>query len=174
MKKLTESHLREIIREELVFEIGDTTDFYRWEPERADGQEFKVSFETENGFTYYVRGMQSHQRPDLLTVDFGVRKDSFFKKGGVIMTGEQNQFKVISTVIRVIETVWENRNDVFEESEKLHAIQFTAAPKDDEKDKEVTARAKLYRRFIEKQFPGARIYQDGRLFIITPKETRRS
>lgn len=173
MMKLTESRLRRMIREEAMFmEIGNTTDFYRWEPEKANGRSFKVSFETENGVTYYVNGRQKNRRPDLLTIDFGVRRSAPFKKSGVVMTGEQNQFKVISTVIRIVETVWENRHDAFDKSEKLRAIHFYASPKEEES--EVTARAKLYKAFIKKQFPNARIHKDGRNYIITPEETRRS
>jgi hypothetical protein len=167
-------NFKKLIVESVLSEIGDTTDFYQWEPEKADGSSFKVSFDTENGVTYYVNGKQLYQRPDLLSVDFGVRGGFFGKNGGVVMTGEQNQFKVISTVIQIIETAWKNRHELFDESEKLQAIHFTAAPKDGEDEDSLTSRGKVYREFIKTQFPNAKIYREGKTFIITPEETRRS
>lgn len=154
-----------------ITEIGDTTDFYQWRPQKADGTEFMVTFETENDRTYYVYGEQLPVRQDLMTVDFGVRGGFLGKGGGeTVLTGEGNQFKVVSTVIRIVEQAWNNRHELFDRSETLGAIHFAPAKKEGEQTGEVTSRAKLYRAFIERQFPGAKIIKKRSNYIIRPEE----
>ena len=63
-------------------------------------------------------------------------------------TGEGQALKVAATVAHISRHAWKNRNQFFENSEALKG--FSLAPTS-------AGRIKLFRRFIEKQFPSAKI-----------------
>ena len=157
-------------------EIGDTTDFYRWRFVDTGGRKVIANFETENNTNYsatgtFLNGGQGGL--NRISIEFGTDSWRTYGKpqSDMSLTGEHNQFKVISTVIRITEAMWKNKDDLFENGKKVDAIHFAPAPKKGEKAGGETARGKVYRKFVERQFPNAQVNKGPNGgFVVIPKQ----
>ena len=113
---------------------------YDWSVQSTYSHGVVYGFETgENKYEVLVERVME----EFLGVDFTTNSRKMTNK-----TGEGQALKVASTVIDISRHAWENRNQFFENIQHLKG--FSLAPTS-------AGRTKLFRRFIEKQFPSAKI-----------------
>jgi len=151
------NRLRSVIRSFILQEIGDTRKNYRWELVKTDRFGAYYTFESEQ---YQYDVTVENFTPEYLAVEFGLDRryaDEFPDRFGAV-TDEGEPFKVVSTVVSIAKHAWENRHRVFTEPEGLKGFFIDAAPKEGEDE---NIRAKLYREFVERQFPSARVEHSG-------------
>jgi len=149
--------LRSVIRSFVIQEIGNTTEGYKWKLARTDRFGAYYTFQTEQ-YTYDVT--VEDFMPEYLAIEFELDRrhsDEFPDRFGAV-TDEGKPFKVVSTVVSIARHAWENRSELFMEPEKLKGFFIDAAPKEGEDE---NIRAKLYKRFVERQFPSARVDISG-------------
>ena len=150
---------------DLLTEIGETTDTYRYFPEklsrvRNDDPTFFRSFnrfEAEDGESYTVT-IEAYGDEDedegvwewLPTIDvaFTARSTGFGAKGDKL---SRQTFKVMATVAKIIK-------DFIEEHEWVKSFKFDVS---DPNKNDTVAKTKLYIAFIKKQMPGAKIEKLG-------------
>lgn len=124
----------------ILSEIGDRMGGYDWSVQSTRSHGVVYEFETgENEYEVLVERVME----EFLGVDFTTSGGKMTSK-----TGEKQALKVASTVIDISRHAWENRQQFFENSKALKG--FSLAPTS-------AGRTKLFRRFIEKQFPSAKI-----------------
>ena len=124
----------------ILSEIGDRMGGYDWSVQSTHSHGVVYEFETgENEYEVLVERVME----EFLGVDFTTSGGKMTSK-----TGEKQALKVASTVIDISRHAWENRNQFFGNAEHLKG--FSLAPTS-------AGRTKLFRRFIEKQFPSAKI-----------------
>jgi hypothetical protein len=154
-----------LIKEIALQELGETTDHYNLhlknknlgEPvEFGSGREGRVKFmwefATEN-YEYKIRMREDFSRP-VLDLDFDT------KEKGARVTKEGNQFKIVATVIEAAVRTWKI---VREKDAGIGGFKFNPVSKAsvDKDIGEVTQREKLYKAFIKKQFPNAKMERDS-------------
>jgi hypothetical protein len=148
---------------DLLREIGDTTDYYKFRRvsenirEMRDGTQIalRYRFKTEN--RSYVANVYKSPISKYLEVDFTT------KKGGGV-TNEGKQFKVVSTTIKIaLDALDFMKKEGFE----IKGFQFMPIPKDHSTPLDaVTQREKLYLAFIRRQFPQANVRREsGTVFV---------
>lgn len=153
---------RNVIRSFVLREIGETRDGYDWELARTDSFGAYYTFRSDQ---YRYNVTVEDFMPEYLAIEFELthkHSDEFPDRFSAV-TDEGNQFKIVSTVISIAKHAWEHRDEIFMEPEKLKGFFIDAAPKEGEDD---NIRAKLYKRFVKKQFPSARVeHSDSKLKI---------
>lgn len=148
---------RGVVREFVLREIGDTTKTYDWELANTDRFGAYYTFKSDQ---YRYNVTVEDFMPEYLAIEFELDRkhsDEFSDRFGAV-TDEGNQFRVVSTVVSIAKHAWENRHELFMEPEKLEGFFIDAAPKEGEEE---NIRAKLYKKFVERQFPNARIQRSG-------------
>jgi hypothetical protein len=148
---------------DLLREIGDTTDYYKFRRlgenvrETPDGVQvsLRYRFKTEN--RSYVANVYKSPVSKYLEVDFTT------DKGGGI-TDEGKQFKVVSTTIKIALDALEFMK---KENFEIRGFKFMPIPKDYSTPLDaVTQREKLYLAFIRRQFPQAKVRREsGTVFV---------
>ena len=135
----------------ILTELGDTTSSYDWRI--YDESKHKVEFEFKSRQNTYKVSLTQY-KPDELDVTYQYKNEKGRYEIG--LTNENNQFRVISTVVSIVKHTWENREKYFEDDHTLEAIGFVGSTRDDESfTDDGTARTRLYLQFIQKQFPNA-------------------
>lgn len=137
----------------VLTELGNTTDTYhlrnteRGVFPRVGEIDTRWEFKTEN-YTYEVSIF--NEQPDMLTVDFWTEEKN------TEMTNEGNQFKVVATVLEAARRTWGLIEEYPEDFDMIKGFAFTPVSKGQETGGP-TQRGKLYKAFIERQFPEATI-----------------
>ena len=153
-------NIRKQIQEALIQELGDTTDAYPYKESYKDvGSEhflLEYIFETGKGTLYKVR--ISYKMPmsdEFIYVNF-VANQSYDT------VNEGTMFRSIATVIRIISDFWlhisETLSDAAQPFSYIHRIdgfEFSVVEKG--VSPQDSARFKIYRAFIKKQFPSATV-----------------
>lgn len=141
----------------ILTEIGNTTDGYDYYLVK-DENKVSASFKTrENN---YVVEILKRDSDSWALVDFGVGPGM-----DASPTDEGVQFKVIATIMNIVKEVWEKRNKFFDGTIKGFSFFSTAKPDEDLGN---TSRDRLYKKFIKKQFPNAKIKKAGESYKIMP------
>ena len=124
----------------ILSEIGNRIGGYDWGVQSTHSHGVVYEFETgKSEYEVFVERVME----EFLGVDFTTDSRKMTNK-----TGEGQALKVAATVTDISRHAWENRQQFFENSEALKG--FSLAPTS-------AGRTKLFRRFIEKQFPSAKI-----------------
>mgnify|MGYP006934448667 CR=1 FL=1 len=136
----------------VLTELGNTTDIYSW-TEKKPGKNYVFRSRSNE---YVVKPAQI--KDNEISVDYMFKDDS----GGLSMdqTGEGNPFRVVATVVDIVEYVWKNRHNFYRNPEGIEKIHFTGAPKKGETFGD-TARKKLYLQFVKNKFPNAKVDVDS-------------
>jgi len=147
-------------------EIGDTTNAYDWR-EAKTGERFE--WETEN--YRYILKIERHN-PEEMYVAYMIDPSDFdWSSGGTpfnAVTNEGNAFRIVATAIDIVKYAWTNRHEIYENSEQIEYISFDGSPKEGETYSNRTSRDKLYMRFIQNQFPNARVKETSGGYRIYP------
>lgn len=170
--KLTETKLRNIIREELskLTEIGGGST-YNWK-EILDGGMY--TFETPNheytvemNPTDYVEDPE--RRPKSLQVDFHTKSARGMENPHAQITDEGNALKVISTVAEIVKYVWVNSDH--HAVKKADFIKFSGAGKAGQGTD--TSRSRIYKHIVDQHFPKADIFEKGDAVFVEPNIRKR-
>ena len=133
----------------ILTELGETTDTYNYRLDFERDGKLIWKFKTESN-TYKVTIAVDVRDNDWLIIGFTAVGDTG-------LTNEGKQFEVSATVMEIARETWERREEFF--SGEQVGFEYIPIPKDDEPDsKDTTARDKLYRTFIDTQFPDAKVY----------------
>jgi hypothetical protein len=119
-------------------EIGDTTDGYNWQMIQDKEEKEVYQFYTEK-HKYNVLVEYDKENPKYSSIHFGLANKPDEEKYSTI-TNEGNHFKIMATVLEIGEhTLLKN--------EELTGFLVAATPR----------KIKLYRQFVENQFPNAKV-----------------
>lgn len=152
----------------ILTEIGDTQNAYNWK-EVSPGEKFRWS--TEN--YEYILKVERYKDEELYVAYMISPSDFDWSSGGTpfdFVTDEGNPFRIVATAIDIVKYVWRNRENLYKNPEEIEYISFDGSPKDDEVYDNKTQRDKLYLRFIENQFPNARMEATSGGYRIYPQE----
>lgn len=148
-------NFKDLLYEIALTELGETTDAYNWYKQEVQYDEATFIFNAED--IKYEAVFEAHDGQ--IDVDFapvyGQVEPDDFKTRYSTTTGEGNQFQIMATVLQIAKHVWERKEEIFE-ADGLNVFKFYATG-----DKEGNRRAKLYKTFIKKQFPSAKIQKIG-------------
>lgn len=148
--------LKRILKKTALREVGDTAEGYDFSVSRSaitdEGKvDYRYSFESKEGYSYVVQIEQDpHGRPYPEVYFFTVEKLDD-------MTGENDPFNVISTVVNCLKHFVE---DAKTKGFNIEAVRFESEPKRSESSFGETARDRVYKQFIKKQFPSAKIEKE--------------
>ena len=148
----------------ILTELGNTTDGYNFRLRPTSGHMVEFGFKSEQN-TYRIQ--IDNELPGELSVSYSYKDENGDYVVG--LTDEENQFRVIATVINAVKHAWENKEGYFEDPELIEKIGFFGVTRDDESVKGGTARTKLYLQFIKRQFPEAKIDKDAFGVNVYPK-----
>ena len=137
----------------ILTELGETTDTYDWRLAFEDELEKVYEFYSdENKYEVFVEPFTE----DFFAVDFGLEDKTFGDKFTVV-TDEGNQFKIVSTVIEIVEHAWKTRDSLMD-GDTVKGFSISAARKSDDGS---NVRIELYKRFVKSRFPNAKIQTKG-------------
>jgi len=150
------NEFRKVVRRAIIQELGNTTDTYplrnveRGVFPRVGEIDTRWEFQTEN-HTYTVTIFNEY--PEMLSVDFTTEETS------TRMTNEGNPFKVTATVIEAARRTWGLVEEYPEEFDFIRGFTFKPVTKGGGSPDggKTNQRGKLYKTFIERQFPDAKI-----------------
>lgn len=145
-------------------EIGDTTEGYEWF-EVKPGEQYEFNTDTR---TYEV--LIDPGGKESLYVSFMPKNVPTGESPFQTVTDEGNMFKVTATVFNIVEYVWKNKEEIYQDGRSKKYVAFTGSPKPDENFGKDTSRAKLYKSFIKSRFPDARIRSRGENYFIYPNK----
>lgn len=138
---------------EIITELGDTTSSYDWRVYSNTADKVEFEFKSREN-TYKV--ILDQYIPQELDVSYEYKNEE--GRYTIGLTNENNQFRVISTVVSIVKHAWENREKYFREHQSIEGIGFVGSTRDDESfTDDGTARTRLYLQFIKRQFPNAEI-----------------
>lgn len=167
--------MKKQIREALIQELGDTTEayLYRLDHTKAYNDEFRqnaralYSFQTHMGTNYGVYFRYHWEKSPFVIVQF--EADDAGGWSGTVNEG--SMFRVIATIMQCASDFWSSRYDVFRRDgvsseiiDRMKGFRFQTP----EGDLNNSARFKLYRTFIKRQFPSAKIRIRGEEALIIP------
>lgn len=148
---------KDLLKDILLREIGDTADGYEFSVSRSkisDGGskiDYRYSFESQGGFSYVVQIEQDPRgRPYPEVYFFTIEKLDD-------MTGENDPFNIIATVVNCVKHFVE---DAKAKGFDIEAVRFEAEPKKSESGFGENAREKMYKQFVKRQFPSAKVRRD--------------
>ena len=183
--------IRTHVQEAIIQELGDTTNIYPFKEifKETTPDSFLVEYEfkTDKGTRYEVSLDYNAAASDFIYVDF--KGGGSYKK----TVDEGTTFQSIATIIRILANFWQNRHDmvfdqercrydtVFEVPEEscpsqetisqLEGFEFTVVGRGSRTATE-SARFKLYKAFIDRQFPSATILTDSHGIQVIPGVSR--
>lgn len=149
-------NFKDLLKEIAILEIGDTAEGFDFSVSRSvitdEGKiDYRYTFESEENFSYVVQIEQDPRgRPYPEVYFFTIEKLGD-------MTGENDPFNVIATVVNCIKHFIE---DAKKKGYDIEAIRFEAEPKGGESSFGENARNRIYKQFIKKQFPSAEIERE--------------
>jgi hypothetical protein len=145
----------------ILTELGETTDVYDYYFDGKFGDDsVEYKFKTPN-YTYSVFFKPDHNF-DTLDIQFETDRTR------TSVTNEGNHFRVTATILDITKKVWKRREELFDSY--LAKIKFNPVPRDKEYGQDTNARERLYKRFIKKQFPNAKIIDKGKNTIVLPAQ----
>lgn len=158
-------------KDSVIKELGETTDAYEWRQLRSSEQMYQYQFYA--GEIEYEVIIEVFM-PGYLSAEFAPDSSQNLDKmpGETrysMTTGAGSPFRIMATVLQIAKHAWETRED-FRWSSDLKGFAFDPSRKKTNQDGP-NVRRKLYKRFIQKQFPGAKIESGpGDLVLTTVKE----
>jgi len=142
--------------EQVMSEIGDASkEPYPFKRITDEDDEREYIFSTDSGFKYEVN-IVTNKEDAISRVGFGVINDETGELSYEKQTGEQDVYKIMSTITAIV------KEDLKTNPYQIDTIEFTPSKrKDNTTDKDPTSnvRTKLYSRYIKGQFPNAEVTQ---------------
>ena len=165
--RLTTQKLKKIIREELVSEIGEgSAGSYHYDVgeetvERWDDGDLRYMylsyyFTTEGGYNYIVWIETIDKLPEgYVEVAYKV-----MNKKPDFITDEGKLLKVVNTVVQIAKEAYEKYGNI------IKGFAFSGMDKSGGNFSPDTQRSKIYRNFVERQFPQAKVRNKGTFIFV--------
>ena len=158
----------------ILTELGNTTDGYDWRfngvVDGRHGGEAEYNFYSDEIkyeviFKSVSNGFSSVG--DQIEVDFAPKSGEVqtgdYTSRYSVNTNQGNQFRIMATVLDITKHLWKNKNEIFDSDRDFSRLYFSPVGEGDSRK-----RAKLYKTFINRQFPNAEIEQNGSNFYVYP------
>jgi len=144
-------------KDSVIKELGETTDAYDWRQLRSSEQMYQYQFYA--GELEYEVVIEIFM-PGYLSVEFAPDSSQDLDKMPEetrysMTTGVGSPFRIMATVLQIAKHAWETKEE-FRHSSDLKGFAFNPSTKKTNQDGP-NIRTKLYKRFIQKQFPDAKV-----------------
>jgi hypothetical protein len=121
-------------------------------------------FNTDGGINYEVRFGRKQDNILHATIVFGVTNDEFDGEEYSV-TNKGELYRVMSTIVKIVKTY-------MSEHPKMTRYEFTGISKDEESEDIMSARIKLYNRYVPQILPpGWHYYIQGNSIVVTAEKT---
>lgn len=155
------AQFKQLLYEIALNELGETTEAYDYYFQGVKAGKAEWAFQSQS-HTYEVKFMKSRKY---------FRTSFETSETNSSVTNEGDQFRVMATIMKIAKEMWDRRHELFEGVGGIEGFKYDAIPKPDEEFRDVTSRDKLYRQFVLKQFPNARIRTQNVYTLIIPEES---